>query len=118
MDGSMVSASQNDPRYLVKNDHTGKVTVHTSVALSRAVSVGNGSGGGSSGGSQEFQEGDRVKWNSIQGEVVGKVVEKFTSDKNVNGSMARASKDNPQYVVKSESTGQMAHHKPSALSRA
>lgn len=36
IDGNPVKASPDDPRYLVKNDHTGKVTAHTAQALNRA----------------------------------------------------------------------------------
>jgi Hypervirulence associated proteins TUDOR domain len=66
----------------------------------------------------EFKPGDKVKWNSHGGEAVGEVVRKITSDTEVNGQTARASEDDPQYVVRSEKSGGEAHHKPSALKRA
>ncbi len=66
----------------------------------------------------EFSKGDRVKWRSHGGEAVGTVERKITSDTEAGGRTVRASKDEPQYLVKSEKSGGTAVHKPSALTRA
>ena len=66
----------------------------------------------------EFSKGDRVKWKSHGGEAVGTVERKITSDTEAAGRTVRASKDEPQYLVKSEKSGGTAVHKPSALKRA
>ena len=66
----------------------------------------------------EFKAGDRVKWKSHGGEAVGRVKRKITSDTEAGGRQVRASKDEPQYLVKSEKSGGEAVHKPSALKRA
>ncbi len=66
----------------------------------------------------EFKKGDRVKWSSHGGEGVGTVERKITSDTEAGGRKVRASKDEPQYLVKSEKSGGTAVHKPSALTRA
>jgi hypothetical protein len=68
--------------------------------------------------SQDFKKGDRVSWKSHGGEAVGTVERKITSDTEAGGRTVRASKDEPQYLVKSEKSGGTAVHKPDALKRA
>jgi hypothetical protein len=46
------------------------------------------------------------------------VEKKITSDTDAAGRKVRASKDEPQYLVKSEKSGGEAAHKPEALERA
>ena len=65
----------------------------------------------------EFKKGDKVTWRSHGGEAVGTVQKKITEDTEAAGRTVRASEDDPQYLVKSESGGE-AVHKPSALHRA
>lgn len=64
----------------------------------------------------ELKKGDKVSWNTSQGRTKGTVKKKVTSETNVEGHTAKASKDNPEYVVESES-GKQAVHKPSALKK-
>ncbi len=64
-----------------------------------------------------FHKGDEVTWKSHGGEAVGKVVKKITSDTEAAGRTVRASKDDPQYLVKSETSGGEAVHKPCALDK-
>ena len=52
----------------------------------------------------DFKKGDKVSWNSSQGKVEGEVVRKVTSDTHIEGHQVRASKDEPQYEVKSDET--------------
>jgi hypothetical protein len=66
----------------------------------------------------EFRKGDRVRWKSHGGEAVGTVERKITSDTEAGGRTVRASKDEPQYLVKSEKSGGTAVHKPDALTKA
>jgi Hypervirulence associated proteins TUDOR domain len=65
-----------------------------------------------------FKQGDRVRWNTAQGETHGKVIRKLTSDTKIDDHQVRASKDDPQYLVESDKTGARAAHKPDALKRA
>ena len=65
-----------------------------------------------------LKAGDKVKWGSSQGETHGKVVKKVTSTEKVKGHTAKASKDEPQYKVKSDKTGAEAIHKPGELKKA
>jgi hypothetical protein len=66
----------------------------------------------------DFKKGDRVSWQSHGGEAVGTVLKKITADTEEAGRQVRASKDEPQYLVKSEKSGGKAVHKPNALKRA
>ena len=65
-----------------------------------------------------LKAGDKVKWGSSQAEVKGKVVKKVTSTAKVKGHTAKATKDDPQYKVKSDKTGAEAIHKPGELKKA
>lgn len=65
----------------------------------------------------EFKKGDKVKWKSHGGEAHGEVVRKLTGPTDIKGHHVAASKDNPEYLVKTES-GAEAAHKPDALSKA
>ncbi|GIG28332.1 HVA1 family protein [Cellulomonas marina] len=63
----------------------------------------------------ELHKGDEVTWKSHGQTVHGEVEKKITSDTEAAGRTVRASKDDPQYLVKSDKTGKEAVHKPSAL---
>jgi hypothetical protein len=63
----------------------------------------------------EFKKGDKVEWSSHGGKAVGTVERRITSDTEAGGRKVRASKDEPQYLVRSEKSGGTAVHKPSAL---
>lgn len=68
--------------------------------------------------SKELKPGDDVIWNSSQGNVEGTVERRVTSPTKVKGHTAKASADQPQYLVKSAKTGKEAIHKPSSLKKA
>jgi hypothetical protein len=63
----------------------------------------------------ELKPGDEVSWKTTQGETQGTVEKKLTSTARVKGHVAKASKDDPQYLVKSAKSGKEAIHKPDAL---
>ena len=65
--------------------------------------------------SKDLKPGAKVTWSSTQGETHGTVEKKVTSTTSVKGHTAKATKDDPQYVVKSDKTGAEAVHKPDAL---
>lgn len=65
----------------------------------------------------EFHAGDRVTWSSHGNTTHGRVLKKITADAEAAGRMVRASKDDPQYLVRSDNGGE-AVHKPEALTRA
>lgn len=66
---------------------------------------------------EELKPGDKVAWNTSQGETQGVVVKKQTSETEIKGHKVAASKDDPQYIVKSDKTGAKAAHKPEALKK-
>ena len=65
----------------------------------------------------DLKAGDKVSWNSSQGEIKGKVEKKVISPINIKGHTAKASKENPEYLVKSDKTGAEAVHKPDQLKK-
>lgn len=68
-------------------------------------------------GEQKFRKGDKVSWRSHGGTAEGEVIEEITEDTEAAGRTVRASKDEPQYRVRSEKSGSDAVHKPGALRR-
>jgi hypothetical protein len=62
-----------------------------------------------------FKVGDHVGWNSEAGQVSGTIVKVHTRDFDYKGHTHRASKEDPQYEIKSDKTGHVAAHKGSAL---
>ena len=64
---------------------------------------------------QKFKVGDHVSWNSEAGHIQGTILKKIVSPITIKGYTAHASKDEPQYLVKSDKTDHEAVHKPSAL---
>jgi plastocyanin len=67
---------------------------------------------------QRIKPGDKVEWDSSGGHSVGKVVKKVTSETRIKGHKVAASKDNPEYIVRSDKSGKEAAHKPGALKKA
>ena len=65
----------------------------------------------------KFKKGDHVRWNSDVGHVVGAVTKVHTKDVEFMGRHRHASKDEPQYEVKSDKTGHLAMHHGAALQR-
>jgi Hypervirulence associated proteins TUDOR domain len=72
---------------------------------------------GSSPMSKAFKRGDHVEWNSEAGRVRGVIIRKVTSDIPFKGYVHHASKQEPQYIIKSEKTDHIAIHKGRALKR-
>jgi hypothetical protein len=67
--------------------------------------------------SDDLKRGDHVTWKSHGGTAEGTVEKKITSDTEAAGRTVRASKDDPQYLVRSEKSGGEAVHKPGALEK-
>lgn len=62
-----------------------------------------------------FKAGDKVTWNTPQGETQGTVQRKVTGVGRVKGHVAHATPQEPQYEVSSDRTGAHAIHRPEAL---
>jgi hypothetical protein len=58
-----------------------------------------------------------VEWNTSQGKTHGKVIKKQTSETHIKSHKVAASKDDPQYIVKSDKSGKKAAHKPGELKK-
>jgi hypothetical protein len=67
--------------------------------------------------SKTLKPGTKVAWGTAQGETKGTVEKKVTSTTRVKGHVAKATKENPEYLVKSDKTGAEAVHKPEELRR-
>lgn len=65
----------------------------------------------------KFSVGDHVTWNSEAGHVSGVISKVHTQDFQYKGHTHRASKDEPQYEIKSDKTDHIAAHKGSALKK-
>ncbi len=65
----------------------------------------------------EFKVGDHVEWNSEAGHVRGRIKKKVTSTTKFKTYVVRASKEEPQYLIKSDTTDHMAMHKGAALKK-
>ncbi len=66
---------------------------------------------------KEFKVGDHVSWNSEAGRVKGTIKKKITSKIKFKTYIVHASKEEPQYLIKSDKTDHMAMHKGSALKK-
>jgi hypothetical protein len=66
---------------------------------------------------KDFKVGDIVEWNSEAGFVRGTIQKKITSEITFKDYKVHASKEEPQYLIKSTKTNHMAMHKGSALKK-
>ena len=66
---------------------------------------------------EDFRIGDHVEWNSEAGRVRGTIKRKVTSAIKFKTYTVRASKEEPQYLIKSDKTNHLAMHKGTALRR-
>jgi len=67
--------------------------------------------------SKEFKVGDHVSLNSEAGYVSGKIIKIHYADFNYKGYTHHASKEEPQYEIKSDKSDHIAAHKGSALTK-
>jgi hypothetical protein len=66
---------------------------------------------------KKFKVGDHVSWNSEAGHVSGTIMKVHTKSFDHKGYTHHASKDEPQYEIKSDKTDHIAMHKGTALTR-
>lgn len=64
---------------------------------------------------RHFKTGDHVRWNSEAGWVSGRIIRVHTEDVDYKGYTHHASRDEPQYEIKSDKTDHVAMHKGAAL---
>ena len=63
------------------------------------------------------KKGDKVSWKTPRGETHGTVEKVVTSTTKVKGHTAKATKEEPEVLVKSDKSGKEAVHKPDALKK-
>jgi hypothetical protein len=66
---------------------------------------------------KDLKAGDKVAWDTSQGKTHGKVVRKQTTETHIKRHKVAASKDNPEYIVRSDKSGKIAAHKPGELKK-
>ncbi|MGB7975634.1 MAG: DUF2945 domain-containing protein [Roseiarcus sp.] len=66
---------------------------------------------------KQLKPGDKVAWQSSGGGSVGSVEGKLTSPGRIKGHEVAASKDDPEFLVRSKKSSKIAAHKASALRR-
>lgn len=66
---------------------------------------------------RKFRVGDHVTWNSEAGRVSGTIIKVHATDVDYKDYTHHASKDEPQYEIKSDKTDHVAMHKGSALKK-
>jgi hypothetical protein len=64
---------------------------------------------------KNLKRGDHVSWNSEAGRVRGHILRVHTHDVDYKGYVHHASRDDPQYEIKSDKTDHVALHKGRAL---
>jgi DUF2945 family protein len=64
-----------------------------------------------------LKPGDKVAWNTSQKQTEGTVEKKITSETRIKGHVAKPTKEDPQYLVRSGKTGAKAAHKPEELKK-
>jgi len=62
-----------------------------------------------------FKRGDHVSWNSEAGRVHGHITRVVTSNIQFKGYTVHATKDDPQYEIRSDTTDHIAMHRGAAL---
>ncbi|WP_066697389.1 hypervirulence associated TUDOR domain-containing protein [Sphingobium amiense] len=67
---------------------------------------------------KQLKKGDKVEWNTPQDKTRGTVEKKQTGTTHIKGHKVAATKDDPQYIVKSDKSGKKAAHRPSELKKA
>ena len=65
--------------------------------------------------SKTFKRGDHVEWNSEAGLVRGVIIKKVIADVLFKGYVHHASRDEPQYIIKSDKTDHVAIHRGRVL---
>jgi hypothetical protein len=64
-----------------------------------------------------FKVGDHVTWNSEAGHVSGRIIKIHSICVEYEGHTHHATRDEPQYEIKSDKTDHIAMHKGSALKK-
>ena len=66
---------------------------------------------------KSLRKGDKVEWNTPQGKTEGTVKKKLTAPTKIKDHKVAASKEDPQYLVESDRSGDKAAHKAESLKK-
>lgn len=66
---------------------------------------------------EKLKKGDHVEWKTSQGKTEGTVEKSITEPTDLKGHHFEASKENPEYLVKSDKSGKEAIHKAESLKK-
>jgi hypothetical protein len=66
---------------------------------------------------KKLKVGDKVNWNSEAGRVSGTIIKIHKKDFNYKGYVHHATKEDPQYEIKSSKSDHIAAHKGSSLTK-
>ncbi len=66
---------------------------------------------------RRFKRGDHVSWKSEAGRARGRITHVVTSPTIFKGYIVHASRDEPQYEIKSDTSEHIAMHKGTALAK-
>ena len=66
---------------------------------------------------KKFLVGDQVTWNSEAGHVSGTIIKIHKKDFDYKGYTHHATKEDPQYEIKSDKSDHIAEHKGNALTK-
>ena len=66
---------------------------------------------------RDFKIGDHVQWNSEAGRVCGTIQKRITVPITFKGYTVHASKEEPQYLIKSDKTDHLAMHRGAILKK-
>ena len=64
---------------------------------------------------KRLKVGDHVSWNSEAGRVSGRIIKMYKRNVSYKGYTHHASKDDPQYAIKSDKTDHVALHRGRVL---
>jgi hypothetical protein len=109
-DGRTLHASPQDPAFIVRDKESGK-ELHRKLTQLWSCSPVQAP----LAEQEQFQVGDKVQYQVANNYISGSIIGVVTNDTQFKGRTIHASKDNPQYIVRSDSTGNESHHHAGAL---
>lgn len=66
---------------------------------------------------KKLKSGDKVQWKTPQGTTTGRVEKKLTAPTQIKRHKVAASRNRPEYLVRSDKSGKTAAHKASSLKK-
>jgi len=112
-DGRTLHASPDDPAFIVREKESGK-ELHRKLSHLWSCGPVQAPMEGSS-QQQQFRVGDKVQFQVANQYISGTIVGIVHTDTPFKNRTIHATKEDPQYIVRSEATGNETHHRGPAL---